>query len=375
MSAPKKNVKKKTPAKKTVKKTSGKKTQPEKKPVKNNKPMTRKQKEAAYRKLLRGIDGLSLMKALRENTELGHTENVRLMVDECYLKHQKPQKGKKKKQDGSKGRLWKDAIDWTLPTAAANGQLEIAKILLDAGADVGTMENNALHMAVLKGQPAIVDLLLEHGADPRSENDQPLRFAATEGRAEIAEKLIAAGADVHVKNDDPLRWAAAKGHTDTVKVFLAAGADIHADNEGALRRAAAAGHTETVKTLLEAGANVEKALEHAVLREEKFAVAALKMRAQDGWTVIDDFTVAHSTGNGEKMPSLTTVFSFFANEVAITASTPEHPVPSAPTLQKFNDYADKAKLEEAEKIFETHRHKRWEEKKAADAAKRTTLKK
>ncbi|MBL1147005.1 MAG: ankyrin repeat domain-containing protein [Pseudomonadota bacterium] len=375
MSAPKKTVKKKTPEKKTVNKKSGKGKQPEKKTVKNDKPLTPKQKEAAYRKLLRGIDGLSLMKALRENTELGHTENVRLMVDECYLKHHKPQKSKKKKQDGSKGRLWKDALDWTLPTAAANGQAAIAKILLDAGADIGTMENNALHMAVLKGHSEIVDLLLEHGADPRSENDQPLRFAATEGRADIAEKLIAAGADVHVKNDDPLRWASAKGHTDTVKVFLAAGADVHADNEGALRRAAAAGHAGTVKTLLEAGADIDKALEHAVLREEKFAMTALKMRTQDGWRVIDDFTVAHSTGNGEKMPSLTTIFSFFANEVAVTASVPENPVPSAPSLQSFNDYADKAKLEEAEKIFETHRNQRWEEKKAADAAKRTTLKK
>jgi len=367
------SAKKKTPAKKTTAdKKSGKGKQPEKKPVKNDKPLTPKQKEAAYRKLLRGIDGLSLMKALRENTELGHTENVRLMVDECYLK---PQKGKKKKQDGSTGRLWKDVIDWTLPTAAANGETEIVKILLDAGADVGTMENNALHMAVLKDQPEILDLLLEHGADPRSENDQPLRFAATEGRSAIAEKLIAAGADVHVNNDDPLRWAAAKGHTETVAIFLAAGADIHAKDEDALRRAAAAGHMEVVKLLLEAGANIDKALEHAVLREEKFAMTALKMRTQEGWTVIDDFTVAHSTGNGEKMPSLTTVFSFFANEVAMTASVPENPVPSIPTLQSFNDYADKTKLEEAEKIYKAHSNKRWEEKKAADAARRTTLKK
>lgn len=375
MSAPKKTAKKKTPEENTVRKKSGKNKQPEKKTVKNDKPLTPKQKEAAYRKLLRGIDGLSLMKALRENTERGHTENVRLMVDECYLKHQKPQKGKKKKQDGSTGRLWKDAIDWTLPTAAANGATEIAKILLDAGADIGTMENNALHMAVLKNRPEMVDLLLEHGADPRSENDQPLRFAATEGHAAIAEKLIAAGADVQVKENDPLRWAAAKGHTETVKVFLAAGADVHAKDEDALRRAAAAGHTEVVKTLLEAGADIDKALEHAVLREEKYAIAALKMRSQDGWKVIDDFTVAYSTGNGEKMPSLTTVFSFFAREVAVTASVPENPVPSAPTLQSFNDYADKPKLEEAEKLFEDLRHKRWEETKAAEAARRNVLKK
>lgn len=358
MSAPKKSVKK-----------------PAKKPAKQEKPLTPKQKEAAYRKLLRGIDGLSLMKALRENTELGHTENVRLMVDECYLKHQKPQKGKKKKQDGSTGRLWKDALDWTLPTAAANGQTDIAKILLDAGADIGTMENNALHMAVLKGHAEMVDLLLERGADPRSENDQPLRFAAIEGHAAIVEKLVAAGADVHVKNDDPLRWAAAKGRTETVKALLAAGADVHAGNEDALRRAAAAGHTEVVKTLLDAGADIDKALEHAVLREEKYAMTALKMRSEDGWRVIDDFTLAHSTGNGEKMPSLTTVFSFFAREVAVTASVPENPVPSTPTRQSFNDYADKTKLAEAEKRFEELRQKRWAEKQAADSARRNDLKK
>jgi ankyrin repeat protein len=52
--------------------------------------------------------------------------------------------------------------------AAIGGDLEIAKRLLEGGADVNTKAESAapIHGAVMGGSAAMVRLLLEHGADP-----------------------------------------------------------------------------------------------------------------------------------------------------------------------------------------------------------------
>jgi len=373
---PRKDTKKPEDKKKTVKKPAAKKPPADKKtPAKKPKELTPKQKEAAYRKLLREADGLALMKALRENTERGHTENVRIMVDECYLKHQKPQKGKKKKQQGSGGRLWKDAIDWTLPTAAKHGRTEIAKILIEAGADVEVMEGNPLHIAVLENQLEMVDLLLKHGADHRTGDDFAIRYAAIEGHTDIAARLIEAGADPRVQDDYALCWAAAKGHAETVKLLLEKGkSDPHAKNEEPLRRAAAGGHLKVFQTLIAAGADLDKAIEHAVLRDEKYGLLALKLRDKGGWSIIDDFTVAHTAGETPDKPTLTTVFNFSAYQAATTMAIPGKAAPSAPTLQSFEEFSDKDKLKEAEKLLENYRTQKREAEKAAGAGGNTVKK-
>jgi hypothetical protein len=52
--------------------------------------------------------------------------------------------------------------------AATGGDLEVAKRLLDAGAEVNAKAESAapIHGAVMGGSAAMVRLLLEHGADP-----------------------------------------------------------------------------------------------------------------------------------------------------------------------------------------------------------------
>jgi len=52
--------------------------------------------------------------------------------------------------------------------AAAAGQLETVKFLLDSGADVNTQDNmrwTALHHAVTSGGADVAKLLIDHGAD------------------------------------------------------------------------------------------------------------------------------------------------------------------------------------------------------------------
>src|SRR5260370_31453475 len=82
--------------------------------------------------------------------------------------------------------------------------------------------------------------------------DSALCTAAMEGDTEIVKALLDAGADVHDSVDAPLWWAALGHHTDTMRALIDAGA--HKDI--ALLEAAANGLVELVRELLRHGTDV-----------------------------------------------------------------------------------------------------------------------
>ena len=60
-----------------------------------------------------------------------------------------------------------------------------------------------LHLAVIDGNAEMVKVLLEAGADPNArdgDSETPLHHAARSGNAEIVRLLLDAGADPDVKN-------------------------------------------------------------------------------------------------------------------------------------------------------------------------------
>jgi ankyrin repeat protein len=141
----------------------------------------------------------------------------------------------------------------TLPANTAEA-LEIARVLLDAGADIeqqGPVGNTPLSAA--SGQhrsPAFVELLLARGApvNQRGYNDTfPLYHAVRQRRPEIAEVLVRHGADVKAANADgqtALHHAALNNMEATATLLLAHGADINArDREGKTPLAWAFGKT------------------------------------------------------------------------------------------------------------------------------------
>jgi ankyrin repeat protein len=83
------------------------------------------------------------------------------------------------------------------------GHLEIARMLVESGADVNRPSRNSirvspLHSAVASGSIPLLDLLLSHGAAPdvvEFLEATPLHSAAALGSREMVEKLLAAGAD------------------------------------------------------------------------------------------------------------------------------------------------------------------------------------
>jgi ankyrin repeat protein len=90
-----------------------------------------------------------------------------------------------------------------LMMAALKGQLELARKLIDRGADVNKTGWTPLHYAATGGHLAIMELLLEHHAyiDAESPNGTtPLMMAAQYGSIDAVKLLLAAGADARLKN-------------------------------------------------------------------------------------------------------------------------------------------------------------------------------
>ncbi|HWS72389.1 MAG TPA: ankyrin repeat domain-containing protein, partial [Thermoanaerobaculia bacterium] len=87
---------------------------------------------------------------------------------------------------------------------------ELARMLIERGADVSAHARNAQKVAPLHAAVAVADretiaLLLARGADPnaRQQNDlAPLHGSAGRGDVDSAKLLLAAGADRHAKSSD-----------------------------------------------------------------------------------------------------------------------------------------------------------------------------
>ena len=105
------------------------------------------------------------------------------------------------------------------------GHRDVARLLLDAGANPNQASRNALrvaplHSAAPPGTPALVDLLLQHGADPNageSNGMTPLHTAAGNGNREIVAVLLSAGADRTRQSHDgrtPAAIARQYGHPE-----------------------------------------------------------------------------------------------------------------------------------------------------------------
>ncbi len=203
-----------------------------------------------------------------------------------------------------------------LHRACANGNAEMAKLLLDSKIDVNARNANgetALSAALWSKNVDLMKILAASGADPNTIDGQgntPLILAAQNMSepdlcVEIAGILIKAGARVNEKGDKgmtALMWASGQGLPAVAKRLIAAGADAGLkDNNGmtALLFASNFGQLDSVKYLMKAGAKVNDTdnsgwgpLLHAIKGAFEPAVpeylvskgADVNMKAKGGWT-------------------------------------------------------------------------------------------
>lgn len=116
--------------------------------------------------------------------------------------------------------------------ASENGNAEMARLLIDQGADVnlpGKFQRAPIGAATKGGHAEIVKLLLDNGADPDQsvKSQTPLHMAAENGCLECVMHLVDAGADVNALTSNggpPIHFAKRSGHQDIVSYLLEHGA-------------------------------------------------------------------------------------------------------------------------------------------------------
>ena len=152
-----------------------------------------------------------------------------------------------------------------LITAAADNDTKQVSGLLKAGVDpnaaLDQWGENALMHAVLNGNVEMTRILLEAGANPdmKGRGFTPLGMAALRGHVRIARLLLKAGADVDRKSNDgntPIIAATIMHRTDVVRELLAYRPDMTIWNrEGrvSLGIAVELGYKDIVAMMLDAG--------------------------------------------------------------------------------------------------------------------------
>ncbi|KIW62839.1 hypothetical protein PV04_10969 [Phialophora macrospora] len=159
----------------------------------------------------------------------------------------------------------------TLHWACRSGWLDMAQLLLDAGASLertDMYQHTALHWACQSGCLEMVQLLLNKGAtvDAADSSDcTALHRGSQRGHKEVVQLLLDKGANVNASTqvgETALHRACQGGHQDVVQLLLDRGANIEATDACRLRPlhlASVQGYTEMAKLLLDRGATVDVA--------------------------------------------------------------------------------------------------------------------
>jgi len=148
---------------------------------------------------------------------------------------------------------------------------EAVRTLIKGGADVNAAQGDgmtALHWAARNGDVELTRLLLFAGANVKASTRlggyTPLLLAAQQGHAPVIAALIAAGADVKASNalgTTPLMLAAASGEAQAVTMLVENGAEIEAKEktfgQTPLMFAAAANRVDAIAALIKAGADLK----------------------------------------------------------------------------------------------------------------------
>jgi hypothetical protein len=138
---------------------------------------------------------------------------------------------------GDPGALFQTRVDqedcYLLVPAIQNGNVSLAKLLIQKGADVNATDINgetALMAAASGRQTDLVQLLISDGADVNAKDnggETALMDAVKAGQNDIVQLLIQNGADVNAKDNSgktPLAYAEIPAYSEIINLLKQAGA-------------------------------------------------------------------------------------------------------------------------------------------------------
>lgn len=226
-----------------------------------------------------------------------------------------------------------EANSWTpLQLAARRGRLIMAKLLIDAGAEVNAESffETPLGLSAQSGNADLVQLLISHGAIVNANNSccaGPLHLAAGAAAPDVVKVLLSNGADPNAEGyaqQTPI-YGALRAKRDVeygaaeeeiLRALIQAGAKVNwtdRDGDTPLCLAAEFSQPRAVKILLEAGAdasvkcrNEKPLISNARERKVVALVAAASSKineqdgarlldqcAQEGWDEVADLVIRH----------------------------------------------------------------------------------
>jgi ankyrin repeat protein len=156
--------------------------------------------------------------------------------------------------------------------AIEKGDLDAVKALVESGSKADTLIEYGEHKitplmkACWDGELEIAKYLLDQGANINAADDQgatPLSNAISREHSEIVQFLVDRGVKVNIKDIrefTPTTQAAAAGNVEIIKILAKAGGDLTAETMGLtpLMFAVSAGKEEMVRTLVDLGAPVNQ---------------------------------------------------------------------------------------------------------------------
>ncbi len=105
-------------------------------------------------------------------------------------------------------------LNYNLGKAAAAGDIQKVKLLVEKGANIHDDEEWALCQAAENGHLDVVKFLVEHGADIRASRNQALFLSAIEGHLNVVKYLVEQGANI----DQYIMWVTESyRHLDILK--------------------------------------------------------------------------------------------------------------------------------------------------------------
>lgn len=158
-----------------------------------------------------------------------------------------------------------DTLGPPLVRAAYNGDMNMLALLLDKGADIDNIDysqRTALHQAIDRGMREAAAFLIEKSANPNTQDrlgNSPLKDALTFSQPEIAKLLVTHGADIGFttkQGEDMRALAKRKGFDDVV---------AHIDSHVAEQKAKA--EREEAEAKAQAAALEEAVAEAATLKQ------------------------------------------------------------------------------------------------------------
>ncbi|XP_069688197.1 putative ankyrin repeat protein RF_0381 [Periplaneta americana] len=223
-----------------------------------------------------------------------------------------------------------------LECAALSGSVQLVKIFLDRGANIGdkypvrkrgtylllktrsfSMNEpiitclddaypTAIHFAAMSGSLSLVQYLIDIGADAQSTDilgNTPLFYAVQSGSVELVKLLVSLGSDplsTNQADETPIVYAAYSGSVPMFELLLQWGADITSkgyDAESLLHIAAGKGHLSLVQKLIGEGLNVTAGDDigrtplHYAAYEGHLAIVKVLIKAGAITPIIDKYNI------------------------------------------------------------------------------------